>query len=130
MILQLCKQYMLSIAFAAILHMESIATFRSMFPLLLLSLLHITTCNTLRGQIKGNFCATNLILHTWPLLWNAVTSCQHTWQCDIWTAKCADNSLLHSKKLNKFPKRFDKQGETTALYIGTRIRYRLWVLVL
>ena len=43
MILQLCKLYVLSIAFAAILNMESIATF-SMFSLLLLSLLQITTC--------------------------------------------------------------------------------------
>ena len=27
-------------------------------------------CNTLRGRIKGKFCATNLMLHS---LWNAVT---------------------------------------------------------
>ena len=55
MILQLCKQYMLSIAFAAILHMESIATFRSMFPLLLLSLLHITTCTVYAVTLDDHY---------------------------------------------------------------------------
>ena len=30
------------------------------------------TCNTLYGRIKGNFCATNMMLHSKPLLWNAV----------------------------------------------------------
>ena len=40
--------------------------------------MHNTVCNTLRGRINGNFCATNEMLHSKLLLWNAVMSCQHT----------------------------------------------------
>ena len=33
-------------------------------------------CNTLHGRFKGNSCATNVMLHSKILIWNAVTTFQ------------------------------------------------------
>ena len=34
---------------------------------IVLPFIGIGTCNTLRGRFKGNFCATNVMLHSKPL---------------------------------------------------------------
>ena len=53
-------------------------------------------CNTLRERIKGEFCATNLMLHSFLLLWNAVAN-ELSAHLAVQHLECADNSLRHSK---------------------------------